>query len=531
MPVTFGTFSDDNITATDGNDLIISFRGDDFIFAGDGNDFVIAGSGDDTVYGGGGNDVIFGGRGDDALFGEEGNDRLFGGSGDDNLSGGTGRNLLIGGRGFDTASFDGSIFDYDIASKRGLTRVTQTDDTGDLLSKDYIVGIEAMYFAAEDYTLYSDGRDNAVLFTGEDSGAVTEDAGTPATGTLIATDFDGSDGIVAGVGNATYGSFTVGTDGIWTYTLDDGNASVDALNAGEALTDSFDVVADDGTTQTVTVDITGANDAATFGGDLSGSVIEDEGVDATGTATVADVDLGQGSIVASSGSTNYGSYSIDTAGVWTYALDDTNPTVDALGAGDPWTDSFTITSDDGTEQTIDITITGADDGPTGPQIIDLNSGTAFTGTTGVVDNFVLDLNELLPFQSGGIVPSIDITNFIVGEDRMVFTNFEQAGSIATSAANAAAFGEDGILDSTWSISAVYFLADSTGIVQSRAGGERDVVQLNFFDDSGSAITAESVQDAGDFDSYGDYEIPYETVALDALAANDLFVFYADDLIL
>ncbi|AXI45878.1 hypothetical protein C1J03_07455 [Sulfitobacter sp. SK012] len=515
MPVRFGSFSDDNITATDGNDLIISFKGDDFIFAGEGDDLVIAGSGDDTVYGGGGNDTLIGGSGDDSLFGQEGDDRLYGGSGNDDLSGGAGEDLVYGGSGFDTASFDGSIFDYNIASDRKVTRIT--DDQG---AQDYLVSIEAMYFGADNYTLYLDGRNNAVLFTGDDAGSVTEDAETPATGTLTATDFDGTDGIVAAAGTTTYGSYSVGTDGGWTYTLNDANATIDALNAGIAETDSFVVMAEDGTEQTVTIGITGANDGATFGGDLSGAVTENEDVDATGIATVSDVDQGQGAIVASSGTTTYGSYSIDTSGVWSYSLDDANPSVDALAAGDPLTDSFVFSSDDGTEQVIDIAITGADDGPAGPVIIDLGSGTEFTAVSGLAENFVLSFNAI----DGRSV--VNITNFDVGEDRFVITNFELAGGAA--AINFYAFGEDGILNSDFSFANVIGRNGDAILAFSN----EFFTQVKFIDENGAReLIADDLIESGNIQLFSDFTIPYETVPLEALAADDLFVIYADDLIL
>ena len=40
--------------------------------------------------------------------------------------------------------------------------------------------------------------------------------------------------------------------GVWTYTLDNSNAAVQALNVGGTLTDSFTVTTVDGTAQVVT---------------------------------------------------------------------------------------------------------------------------------------------------------------------------------------------------------------------------------------------------------------------------------------
>ena len=50
-------------------------------------------------------------------------------------------------------------------------------------------------------------------------------------------------------------------DGVWTYTLDNANCAVQALNACDTLTDTFKVTTIDGTAQVVTVTIHGTNDA------------------------------------------------------------------------------------------------------------------------------------------------------------------------------------------------------------------------------------------------------------------------------
>ena len=38
-----------------------------------------------------------------------------------------------------------------------------------------------------------------------------------------------------------YGTFTMTADGVWTYTLNDANCAVQALNVGGTLTDTFTV--------------------------------------------------------------------------------------------------------------------------------------------------------------------------------------------------------------------------------------------------------------------------------------------------
>ena len=65
----------------------------------------------------------------------------------------------------------------------------------------------------------------------------------------------------AAASTGAYGSYTLSAGGGWTYTLDNANALVQALGAGQTLSDSFIVNTADGTAQQVTITINGATDA------------------------------------------------------------------------------------------------------------------------------------------------------------------------------------------------------------------------------------------------------------------------------
>ena len=55
-----------------------------------------------------------------------------------------------------------------------------------------------------------------------------------------------------------YGTYGVTAAGVWTYTLDNTNAAVNALNElSPPLSDTFTVLSEDGTPQLVTITITG----------------------------------------------------------------------------------------------------------------------------------------------------------------------------------------------------------------------------------------------------------------------------------
>jgi len=115
-------------------------------------------------------------------------------------------------------------------------------------------------------------------------------------------------------------------------------------------------------TATVTVTVTGANDAGQITGD-SGSVTEDDTLVTGGTVTVSDIDNGESGVIAQTNvAGQFGMFSIDSGGNWTYQLDNNNPMVQALNTGQVLMESFLVTSIDGTGMAdVDITINGMDD--------------------------------------------------------------------------------------------------------------------------------------------------------------------------
>ena len=211
-------------------------------------------------------------------------------------------------------------------------------------------------------------NDAAVFGTTGLTGAITEGTAS-TTGTVTSTDVDGTDNSFkteVSPTTGTYGSLTITTAGAWTYTLDNSaGGATDLLDGTEdpKKTDVFTIMAADGTEAMVTITITGVNDAATFGGTSTGSVMEDGTLTASGSVTVADVD-GDDALKEQADQTSiYGSLSVDhSTGNWTYTLNNDAAAVQALTGGARGVpDSFTIMAADGTEATVTITITGAID--------------------------------------------------------------------------------------------------------------------------------------------------------------------------
>jgi VCBS repeat-containing protein len=109
-------------------------------------------------------------------------------------------------------------------------------------------------------------NDPAVI-TGDNSGSVTEDGASVAAGDLNSTDVDNpNDAWQAILAPATstggYGTYTVGPNGVWNYTLNNSHPALQTLNSGQTLSDSFTVYTADGTAQMVSITINGADEVA-----------------------------------------------------------------------------------------------------------------------------------------------------------------------------------------------------------------------------------------------------------------------------
>jgi len=118
------------------------------------------------------------------------------------------------------------------------------------------------------------GSNDAAVITGSTTGLTSENLthalgfvryGVPATGDLHSEDADGvADAfqpVAVAASDLGFGTYGVTSSGEWTYTLDNANAAVQALTAGDFPIDTFTVYAADGTPQVVSVTVIGQNDA------------------------------------------------------------------------------------------------------------------------------------------------------------------------------------------------------------------------------------------------------------------------------
>ncbi|EMI15277.1 Cadherin domain protein [Rhodopirellula maiorica SM1] len=269
----------------------------------------------------------------------------------------------------------------------------------------------------------------------EASGVANTTAGTNPTGNVLDNDSDVDNGdtknisgVSAGVaasatGNVAanvaglYGSIHIAANGSYSYTVDNNNADVqDLLSASDTLTDVFTYTVQDASgaesTTQITITIQGGDDApvafsdngdayeasgianATAGSDATGNVLgNDDPIDAGDTWSVTGI--AQGVAGSTSGSVNamvsgnFGSITLDANGNYTYTIDETNTTVQALRtSSNTLSDvfSYTIADGSGQQSTSQITITlhGNNDNPvaTADNAIAVEASGYANGTSG-----------------------------------------------------------------------------------------------------------------------------------------------------
>ena len=238
-----------------------------------------------------------------------------------------------------------------------------------------------------------------------DAGAATEDGGA-VTGGTGAADSDGDPLTYSVTGDATYGSLTVADDGTWTYEVDNANDAVQGLAEGVELSDTATITVSDGEDSveaTVTITITGVNDAPT-GDDGTGAVTAGMDVAAEGSVNPADVDDGDSHTFTVETAPMYGTLEVAADGAWTYSVDHDNEAVVALAEGDTMEDTATIMIDDGnggtTAVNVTITVTGANDNPTGEDGTGAVMSGVDTPAEGNVNAMDVDTDDTQTFAPG-----------------------------------------------------------------------------------------------------------------------------------
>ncbi|MDH5998821.1 VCBS domain-containing protein [Vibrio aestuarianus] len=205
-----------------------------------------------------------------------------------------------------------------------------------------------------------------------DKGAVQEDVLLESRGNLNIVDSDAGEAVFqpqTDVKDGNWGTFSIDKSGNWTYKLNNSHADVQALDADSApLTRTMTVTSADGSTHDVVITITGSDDKAIITpaqlDSDKGAVQEDVLLESRGNLNIVDPDAGEAVFHPQTDvkDGNWGTFSIDESGNWTYKLNNSHADVQALDADSaPLTRTMPVTSADGSTHDVVITITGSDD--------------------------------------------------------------------------------------------------------------------------------------------------------------------------
>ncbi|WP_222839678.1 VCBS domain-containing protein, partial [Pseudomonas lini] len=200
------------------------------------------------------------------------------------------------------------------------------------------------------------GSNDAAVLSADIANLSETNAPLTTNGSLTISDVDSAATFVAQSNTAgSYGQFSIGTDGAWSYIADSAH---NEFVAGTTYTDTFAVSSADGTLTSVTVHITGTNDAAVLSSASVTLTETDAPLTTNGSLTISDIDSAATFVAQSGTSGSYGQFSIGTNGAWNYVADSAH---NEFVAGTTYTDTFSVSSADGTLTSVTVNILGTND--------------------------------------------------------------------------------------------------------------------------------------------------------------------------
>ncbi len=393
----------ENLTSTStANFTGIGNSAANIITGGSGNDRLVGGAGADVLNGGAGIDVadyaasqagvsvdletgqgsggdaqgdlltgieaLIGSVYDDSLAGDGGANDLQGGDGDDVLIGRGGDDVIDGGAGRDTAVFTGNAADYVITVAGGVTTVRDTVVGRD--GTDTLTRVELLRFADQTIVV------NAVPVAHDDAAAADQNVVTTiAAASLLAndTDEDAADTkeLVSVSAMSAKGASVSIVNGNVVY---DARAAAElrALAAGQTVSDTFTYTMRDTlgatSTATVTVLVTGVNDAPQALADTANTAEDSGAITLTAASLLAndtDVDTGDTKTLVSVAATSAKGAAVSI--IDGNVVYDPGALFQELGQGHTTTDTFTYTMRDAagatSTATVTVTIIGTNDAP------------------------------------------------------------------------------------------------------------------------------------------------------------------------
>ncbi|EUB71116.1 outer membrane adhesin like protein, partial [Pseudomonas sp. GM41(2012)] len=240
------------------------------------------------------------------------------------------------------------------------------------------------------------GSNDAAVLSSASVTLTETNAPLTTNGSLTISDVDSAATFVAQSGTTgSYGQFSINAGGAWSYVADSAH---NEFAAGTTYTDTFAVSSADGTLTSVTVQILGSNDAAVLSSASVTLTETNAPLTTNGTLTISDVDSTATFVAQSNTAGSYGQFSINAGGAWSYVADSAH---NEFAAGTTYTDTFAVSSADGTATEVSITINGTNDAP----ITDLNGGGAGNDATAA---FIEQTSVLI--VPGATITDVDSAN-------------------------------------------------------------------------------------------------------------------------
>ncbi len=296
--------------------------------------------------------------------------------------------------------------------------VTATDNAGVSTSQTFKWNITNPLPQA-DHDQASTDEDTSIQVTDATKGVLANDVDPDGDPLHVSAVGGNASGVGKAVAGLQGGTFIIYADG--TYSFNPGNDFQHLAEGQPGQTSVWYTVSDGegGTSQALlTVTVMGKNDAASIGGNSAGLVYEDSPVFASGKLTVSDPDANQSYVQPQAAvQGNYGTFTVDVNGNWSYQLNNALTVVQNLKAGETLTEDFTVLSQDGTASSpVVVTIVGTNDAPvSGDASAHLNIGTSY----------VLKVSDF-PFNDG--VESDSFQSVVItrtpgaGEGTLTFNN-------------------------------------------------------------------------------------------------------------
>ena len=332
-------------------------------------------------------------------------------------------------------------------------------------------GINETSLSADGWvTLTIQGTNDTAVVSGVSTQQVLEDSTFNVSGDLDVSDLDAGEAafvpssdvsltLTNHASTLSLGTLMIDANGNWSYSLDHTNqsATINALDVGEIVTETFVVTTVDGTEKTISVEIHGQEDAATISvgqGDSNFELTTEDSMTpdliASGTLSVSDADHDENGFSTAvtytpihSDGAQLGTLSITEDGNWNYTVSNDTPRVQELKTGEIIQQVFEVSSIDGSDSTyITINIEGINDIPevsavsattsetTDGTITIFDSTSALTGTdvdanTNLTFKLVPDTVTVTPIVGDATFDASDITVIINGSgEYQVRGNFE-----------------------------------------------------------------------------------------------------------